>query len=124
MQRATCRKARAHLLIILLSALSSQVQRMKELVTRQERIDDFIHEGSPPNDQPLQILCEDHVGAYVISFPCRWREGIWENAKTSRRIEARLVGGLLTKLGAELSGFQLTFYLCSKPPRIRRPVPH
>ena len=62
------------------------------MVTRHERIDDFIHEGSPPNNQPLQILCEDHVGTYVIPFPCRWRDGIWENAKTSRRIEAIVVG--------------------------------
>ena len=34
-----------------------------------------------------------------------------------------LVGGLLTKLSAELSGFQLMFYPCSRLPRIRRPVP-
>jgi hypothetical protein len=62
------------------------------LVTRQERIDDFIHKRSPPIDQPLQILCEDHVGTYVIPFLCRWRDGIWENAKTSGRIEATVVG--------------------------------
>ena len=62
------------------------------MVIRQERINDFIHEGSPPNNQPLQILCEDHVGTYVIPFPCRWRDGSWENAKTSRRIEATVVG--------------------------------
>jgi hypothetical protein len=62
------------------------------LITRQERIDEFVHEGSPPNDQSLQILCEDHVGTYVIPFLCRWRDGIWENAKTSRRIEATVVG--------------------------------
>ena len=67
------------------------LEEWKELVTRQERIDDFIHEGSPPNDQPLQILCEDHVGTYVIPTPCRWRDGIWEHAKT-RRIEAAVVG--------------------------------
>ena len=83
-----------------------------KLTTCQERIDDFIHEGSPPNDQPLQILCEDHVGTYVILFPCRWRDGIWENAKTSRSIEATVVGWRLwTKLSAELSGFRLTFCL-------------
>jgi hypothetical protein len=67
------------------------IRERTNLVTRQERIDDFIHEGSPPNDQPLQILCEDHVGTYVIPFPCRWRDGLWENAKTSRRIEATVV---------------------------------
>jgi hypothetical protein len=66
-------------------------ERMK-LVTRQERIDDFIHEGEPPIGQPLQILCEDHNGTYVIPFLCRWREGGWQNAKTSRSIEATVVG--------------------------------
>ena len=39
-------------------------------LARQERIDAFIHEGSPPAGQPLEILCEDHVGTYVISFLC------------------------------------------------------
>jgi len=24
-------------------------------------------------DQPLELLCEDHVGTYVIPFLCRWR---------------------------------------------------
>ena len=47
---------------------------------------------SPPIDQRLQILCEDHVGRYVIPFLCRWRDGIWENAITNRRIEATVVG--------------------------------
>jgi len=28
------------------------------MVTRQQRIDGFDHEGTPPPDQPLQILCE------------------------------------------------------------------
>ena len=41
------------------------------MVTRQERIDDFIHEASPRTDQPLQVLCEGHVGTYVIPFLCR-----------------------------------------------------
>jgi hypothetical protein len=29
------------------------------MAARQERIDAFIHEGSPPTDQPLEILCEE-----------------------------------------------------------------
>ena len=45
------------------------------MAARQERIDAFIHEGSPPADQPLEILCEDHVGTYVIPFLCQWTEG-------------------------------------------------
>ena len=58
----------------------------------EERIDAFIHEGSPPADQPLEILCEDHVGTYVIPFLCQWTEGTWQNAKTRRRIEAAVIG--------------------------------
>jgi hypothetical protein len=42
------------------------------MATRQERIDVFVHEGTPPTDRPLEILCEDHVGTYVIPFLCRW----------------------------------------------------
>jgi hypothetical protein len=62
------------------------------LATRQERIDDFDHEGSPPADQPLQILCEDHVGTYVVPFLCQWRNGVWQNLATNRRIEATVIG--------------------------------
>ena len=38
------------------------------MVTRQERIDAFTHQGVPPANQPLEVLCEDHVGTYVIPF--------------------------------------------------------
>lgn len=62
------------------------------MVSRQDRINDFIHEGTPPIDLPLEILCEDHNGTYVIPFLCRWRDGIWHDAETGRRIEATVVG--------------------------------
>ncbi len=62
------------------------------MATRQARIDDFIHEGVPPADQPLELLCEDHIGTYVIPFLCRWRSGAWQNVDTSGPIEATVVG--------------------------------
>src|SRR4029077_18511203 len=62
------------------------------MAARQERIDAFIYEGSPPADQPLEILCEDHVGTYVIPYLCQCTEGTWQNAKTRRRIEAAVIG--------------------------------
>jgi len=62
------------------------------MATRQERIDAFNHEESPPTDQPLEILCEDHVGTYVIPFLCRWNDGIWRSVKTDRPIEAAVIG--------------------------------
>lgn len=62
------------------------------MATRQERIDAFTHQGVPPADQPLELLCEDHVGTYVIPFLCRWSSGAWHNADTSSPIEATVVG--------------------------------
>jgi hypothetical protein len=63
-----------------------------QMAARKERIDAFDHEGSPPTDQPLEILCEDHVGTYVIPFLCQWSDGTWQNAKTRRPIEAAVIG--------------------------------
>ena len=54
------------------------------MATRQQRLDQFAHEGDPPADQPLELLCEDHVGSYVIPFPCRWSSGTWESVATTK----------------------------------------
>jgi hypothetical protein len=62
------------------------------MATRQHRIDAFTHEGAPPADQPLEVLCEDHVGTYLIPFPCRWTDGDWSNAVSGERIEATVIG--------------------------------
>jgi len=62
------------------------------MATRQQRIDAFIHAGDPPADQPLELLCEDHVGTYVIPFPCQWRCGAWQGVDTGSRIEATVIG--------------------------------
>jgi hypothetical protein len=62
------------------------------MATRQERIDAFTHEGVPPAEKPLELLCEDHVGTYVIPFLCRWTNGAWLSVDTSSPIEATVVG--------------------------------
>jgi hypothetical protein len=62
------------------------------MATRQARIDAFIHEGLPLVDRPFELLCEDHVGTYVIPFLCRWRGGAWQSVETSDPIEAIVVG--------------------------------
>ena len=62
------------------------------MATRQERIDAFVHEGIPPTDRPLKILCEDHVGTYVVPFLCRWRDGVWRGVKTDGPIEVEVIG--------------------------------
>jgi len=62
------------------------------MATRQARIDAYNHKGTPPADQPLELLCEDHVGTYVIPFLCRWRDGAWYSLTTDDRIDAAVVG--------------------------------
>ena len=62
------------------------------MATRQARLDAFIHDGEPPADQPLEVLCEDHVGTYVVPFLCRWSGGGWQSVDTSNPIAATVVG--------------------------------
>jgi hypothetical protein len=62
------------------------------MATRQERIDEFSHDGTPPADQPFELLCEDHVGTYVIPFLCRWHDGAWQSLDTDKCIEATVIG--------------------------------
>ena len=54
-----------------------------------------FNEGLPPSDQPLQLLCEDDKGIYVLPFLCEFRGGGWHNAKgktSGNAIEARAIG--------------------------------
>jgi hypothetical protein len=56
------------------------------------RMDAFSDDGAPPTHQPLELLCEDHVGTYVIPFLCRRRNGAWQSLDTDKCIEATLLG--------------------------------
>jgi hypothetical protein len=62
------------------------------MATRQQRLDAFNHEGIPPADRTFELLCEDHVGTYVIPFLCRWSDGVWKNAETNTCVEAVVIG--------------------------------
>jgi hypothetical protein len=62
------------------------------MATRQQRLNAFLHDGDPPMDRRLELLCEDHVGTYVIPFPCRWTSKFWQSAETGERILATVLG--------------------------------
>lgn len=53
---------------------------------------EFNSPTDAPGQGPLRLLCEDHVGSYVIPFPCIRREGAWRNAATGEPIEAEVIG--------------------------------
>src|SRR5665213_3540162 len=48
------------------------------LVTRQHRLGEFEQDGAPTGE-PLQLLCEDYVGTYLLPYQCLWRDGAWHN---------------------------------------------
>jgi hypothetical protein len=62
------------------------------MATREYRLSEFSSEGLPPPEQPLQVLCEDHCGTYVLPYPCRWSEGAWWNIKSGQQIEGTVIG--------------------------------
>ena len=69
------------------------------MATRDRRLAEF-NIGPPPPDQPLQLLCEDHNGTYLLPFRCEWRDGAWYAPEKSKPIEATGLAGD----GAVLSG--------------------
>jgi hypothetical protein len=61
------------------------------MATRDHRLAEF-NSGPPPPSQPLQLLCEDHNGTYLLPFRCEWREGAWYAVEKTNPIEAKVVG--------------------------------
>ena len=61
------------------------------MATRSERLSEF-DKGPPPADQPLELLCEDHAGTYVLPYPCEWRDGAWRSTSMGTAIEATVLG--------------------------------
>ena len=61
------------------------------MTTREERLNQFTCDGTPPADQPMELLCEDKSGTYVLPFACHWK-GLWVNSKSGAEIDAVVVG--------------------------------
>lgn len=52
-------------------------------------------DGMPPLKEPLQVLCEDASGKYVLPFVCEWNDGAWYNrtsVKGAKPLEVRVLG--------------------------------
>lgn len=61
------------------------------MVTRERRMADF-NTGEPPADRPLEILCEDHCGTYVLPFACRWTDAAWVGEPNNLPLQATVLG--------------------------------
>jgi len=62
------------------------------MATRQQRLDAFSSEDERPPGQLYELLCEDHVGTYVLPFLCRWTGDTWRGAEQDQPIDASVVG--------------------------------
>jgi len=61
------------------------------MATREARLAEF-NQGFPKENRPLQILCEDKSGTYVIPYHCQWSDGAWRKVGSAKTIEATVVG--------------------------------
>ncbi len=62
------------------------------MVTRSDRLAGYVTEGMPGPDLLVELLCMDHIGTYVLPYPCRYEGGAWHNGGTGERIQAEVVG--------------------------------
>jgi hypothetical protein len=61
------------------------------MVTRAERSQDFIIDADPPFGGVVEVLCEDHVGTYLLRFLCRSTPEGLRNERTGELIEGRVI---------------------------------
>jgi hypothetical protein len=60
------------------------------MATRLERLNNFS-QADPPAGEAVQILCEDHHGAYIVPYLCRYVDGKWLSERNIA-IRAKVVG--------------------------------
>ena len=64
----------------------------KRTLARQKRLAAFPGDGVPPTGKACDLLCEDHVGTYILPYPCAWSDGTWRNIATGEPVVAGVVG--------------------------------
>jgi hypothetical protein len=66
--------------------------RPEKLTSLNDRIAEFIADRLPADEAPVELLCLDHNGTYVLPFPCRRVADSWRNFATGEQIEAEVAG--------------------------------
>jgi hypothetical protein len=62
------------------------------LPTRAARLDGFITDAVPEASMLVELLCEDHVGTYLLPFLCRSTAEGFRNVRTGEAIVGSVVG--------------------------------
>ena len=56
------------------------------------RLAQFNTDTLPSEGAAVQLLCEDHIGTYMLPFLCLRSENGWVDAETSSPIDAGVLG--------------------------------
>jgi hypothetical protein len=62
------------------------------LPTRAARLDGFITDAVPEASMLVELLCEDHVGTYLLPFLCRSTAEGFRNERTGEAVTVVVVG--------------------------------
>ncbi len=62
------------------------------MATRSARLHEFITDIAPPSDSLVELLCEDHVGTYLLPYLCRSTAEGFQNERSGELIQGRVVG--------------------------------
>jgi hypothetical protein len=73
------------------------------MATRQHRLSEF-DQGLPPSNRPLELLCEDHSGTYLLPYHCHWIDGVWRSSVVGKVIEGNVIGWRVAPPTTRLSG--------------------
>jgi len=65
---------------------------LRNLTSLNDRIAEFVADRPPDDEAPVELLCIDHNGTYLLPFPCRHVSGDWINTRTGERILADVAG--------------------------------
>ena len=60
--------------------------------TRAARLNEFITDAVPEAGTLVELLCEDHVGTYLLPFLCRSTVEGFRNERTGEAITGSVVG--------------------------------
>jgi hypothetical protein len=62
------------------------------MATFRERLADFITDGYPDDEIPVELLCKDKNGTYVTPYACCRFDEEWRNFETDETVTADIIG--------------------------------
>jgi hypothetical protein len=58
----------------------------------QRRLSDFVSDRHPEEEFPVELLCTDKNGTYVIPYSCCRFDDEWRNFETDETVTANIIG--------------------------------